>query len=301
MNKRNALLLNILFIFTISSCTEQATPPQESTNKSYSKSKSSSKSKKVHLLQEEKIDDNISKSPVNELQLNEKKSLDTAFIPKTDLIKNRYLEYSINLTYETIKLKDSRKKLLLILEKYGFLTSAHSNISNKNSYMSIDFKIQSTKIYNALIEFDALGILKSEKITVNDLTESMMKSQRKIHRENLRLIRKNKATQFNSYKKRNWMQIENSLERSENNIDTSKNKKWKIEDRVKWAKIHIYLRSPKAPDSIEVPNYLDALTGMINLVLNIFYYILYLMPVFVFIGIFLIFRKKIFSFRIKNK
>ena len=213
------------------------------------------------------------------------KGLKSHFIMPFEHAKERLLEYKVDLTYETKDLLYSRQKLLGLVNKYGFIIKSNSAAEGRYPYVNTTVNIKTDNLYTALKEFDDIGILMNENITAIDHTEQMVLSQKKIQREQLRIARRNRASGKINPTSKNWSNIENSLERSEDKLDANAHEKWKIEDRVSWAKIQLYVRGPENPVEIKVPNYLDAFKTMINAILEFLYGIIVALPFLIIIAL----------------
>ena len=233
-----------------------------------------------------------------------KQGLVTHFIAPMDYAKERLLEYSVKLTYESHNLLKSRRELLGIISKYGFIKNSTSSVERKNTYMNTGVYIKTDLFYDALRDFEVLGILLNERITVNDHTGNMVLNERKVKREQLRIKRKNRAVGQVTSRSKTWKDTEGSLEKSEDALDRSEHEKWKIKDKISWAFVHLYLKGPRTPDTVEVPDYSNAFVGMINLMLKVFYLVINILPFIIFL-ILIIWKRKsigrIFSRRKKSE
>ncbi|PJZ53504.1 DUF4349 domain-containing protein [Leptospira adleri] len=189
----------------------------------------------------------------------------------------RLLEYNIQLSYTCTDLVKTRKELLDYIAKYGYLESS-SAINSKTPYMSVRMHVRSAKLYEALLDLDKLGVLISEDISTIDHTEGMVWQKRKTTREKIRLSRRNNANQQIGAASKNWEVIEESIERSEDELDLAEQETWKIKDRVSWATIAVNFGTPAPPDAIEVPEYRNAFVGILNAFLQLSYYLLWILP-----------------------
>jgi len=205
----------------------------------------------------------------------------------------RLLEYKINLTYKCEDISQSRIKLLELISDFGFFDRSVTSISGKYQSMVVDMKIKADLLYRALAGFDAVGRLVHEDITAVDHTENMALNELKVRREKLRLMRKGHAAESAAPGSKTWKDVQDLTEQSENNLDNSEHEMWKIRDSVSWASIHLALQGPEVSDTVEVPDYSNALVGMVNFFLNLVYGILYLLPVIALVIIILAYRKKI--------
>ena len=222
------------------------------------------------------------------------------FVAPMELAKERLLEYRVDLTYECADLVRSRMELLGIVSKFGFIKNSSASIETRTSYVTSDLMVKSEKLYETLLELDRVGVLRAENISVIDHTEEMVLNDRKGRREQTRITRKNIASGQVTAAAKNWSDIENSLERSEDSLDASEHAKWQIRDKVAWALVHVNLKGPDVPNRIEVPRYSDAFKGLVNLFLWMIYAMVYLIPVAIVAGLIVwkrdaiagIFRKK---------
>ncbi len=204
------------------------------------------------------------------------------FLEPMEFAKERLLEYRVDLTYESGNLQKSRKELLGIVAKYGFIKQAGASLEDQPPVVVSDVLIKSDKIYEALQELDKVGALVTENISVTDHTEDMALQERTVRREQLRVARKNTAAGQVAPAARSWSEIENSLAQSEDRLDTAEHGKWKIRDKVAWAWIHVNL---KGPDRIHVPNYFNAVVGMVNFLLRLLWVVIYLLPLVAIAGL----------------
>ncbi|AOP33557.1 hypothetical protein A0128_06670 [Leptospira tipperaryensis] len=211
----------------------------------------------------------------------------------------RLLEYNIQLSYECNDLVKTRKELLDYIAKYGYLESS-SAVNSRTPYMSVRMHVRSAKLYEALLELDKLGVLISEDISTTDHTEGMVWQKRKTTREKIRLSRRNNANQQIGAGSKNWEVIEESIERSEDELDLAEQETWKIKDRVSWATIAVSFGTPTPPDAIQVPEYKNALVGILNAFLQLSYYLLWWTP-FLILGSFLVYFGGIVYQKFRNK
>ncbi|MBP7736926.1 MAG: DUF4349 domain-containing protein [Spirochaetes bacterium] len=197
------------------------------------------------------------------------------FLEPMEFAKERLLEYRIDLTYESGDLQKSRHELLAIVAKYGFIKDANTSLQDQPPEVISDVVVKSDKIYEALRDLDRVGTLVSERINVTDHTEEMVLQERTVKREQLRVARKNTAAGQVAPAVKSWSEIDSSLTQSEDKLDAAEHGKWKIRDKVAWAWIHVNL---KGPDRINVPNYFNAVVGMINFLLKLLWVVIYLIP-----------------------
>ncbi|RHX85631.1 DUF4349 domain-containing protein [Leptospira stimsonii] len=225
--------------------------------------------------------------------------LGKVFAPIGGTTSERLLEYNIQLSYECKDLIKTRKELLDYIAKYGYLESSSAS-NSRSPYMSVRMHVRSAKLYEALLELDKLGALLSEDISTIDHTEGMVWQKRKTTREKLRLSRRNNANQQIGAGSKNWEVIEESIERSEDELDLAEQETWKIKDRVSWATIAVTFGTPIPPDAIQVPEYRNALVGILNAFLQLSYYLLWWTP-FLILGSFLVYFGGIVYQKFRNK
>jgi hypothetical protein len=221
------------------------------------------------------------------------------FLTPMEFAKERLLEYRVDLTYESGDLSKSRHELLGIVAKYGFIKQAGTSLEDQPPAVVSDLLIKSDKIYEALRDLDRVGRLVSENISVTDHTEEMALQERTVKREQLRIERKNAAAGQVAPAVKSWSEIDNSLTQSEDRLDAAEHGKWKIRDRVAWAWIHVSL---KGPDRINVPDYFNAVVGMVNFLLKLLWVVIYLLPLAAIAGL-IIWKRRVIAalFRRKKK
>lgn len=220
--------------------------------------------------------------------------LGQVFVPLQNT-SERLLEYQVQLSYQTQNLIKTRKDILGFITKYGFIESS-SAVNADSPYMSLRIRIRSEKLYEALIELDSYGVLLNEDISTVDHTEGMVWQKIKSNREKIRLGRRTNANNQISANSKNWQAIEEAITDSENNLDQSEHEIWKIKDRVKWATLSLNFSSPIPPDKIQVPIYKNAFVGILNVFLELTYYIIWMVPFLILAGILYLPLKKIYKY-----
>lgn len=202
--------------------------------------------------------------------------LGQVFVP-IQLTAERLLEYQVQLSYQTQDLIKTRKDILGFITKYGYIESS-SAVNTDSPYMSLRIHIRSEKLYEALIELDTYGVLLSEDISTVDHTEGMVWQKVKSNREKIRFTRRSNANNQTSANSKNWEAIEEAVTDSENNLDNAEHEIWKIKDKVKWATLSIQFSSPIPADKIQVPTYRNAFVGILNVFLELTYYLIWMIP-----------------------
>ncbi|MBL8995442.1 MAG: DUF4349 domain-containing protein [Spirochaetia bacterium] len=189
----------------------------------------------------------------------------------------RLLEFSGELFYRSKDIQSARKFLLDWSAKYGFLAESHA-YGGETPSLSSTIHLRSERLYEALSELDRLGILDSERFSTVDHTESMMLQTLRKKREEKRLSRRQAASSGLGASEKNWQAIESALAASEDQSDQAEFEKWKILDRVKWAKIRVDVSLPVPAEKIELPNYKKAFVRAANALLKLSYGLLIALP-----------------------
>ncbi len=194
----------------------------------------------------------------------------------------RLLEYNAKLVFQNDDFLKAREDLIKIISRYGYLRSGSTDISGSSSILTVSASVHSKDLYAFLLDASSVGKLVIENIWANDHTEAMALAERKISREDLRILRKAKSQAGLSPAAKNWVDIEESIKASEDSLDNAEHGKWKVKDAVAWAKIEIEV-SPVS--IIKIPSYKKALFGSVNMVLYLLYALLYMLPVLIIISL----------------
>ena len=150
--------------------------------------------------------------------------------------------------------------------------------------MTVRAVVRTPQIYEALVEFDKLGQLTNENISSIDHTDNLVWQNRKSVREKKRISRKNFASRQITSESKNWEAIDRSLTQSENEDDRAEHEIWRTHDKISWTKVTLSLHPPTPPVVVEIPNYRKAFIGIINLMLDLSYYLIWSIPVLLFFG-----------------
>ncbi|MBN1533213.1 MAG: DUF4349 domain-containing protein [Spirochaetes bacterium] len=210
--------------------------------------------------------------------------LDVNFLAPMDKAKGRLLEYTVSLSYETENILESRRKLLELVSRYGFITHSTAVADTRQPFVNAEVMVKTELLYEALKDFESLGLLKNENINVIDHTEGMVLNERRVQRENLRIMRRNRAMGQLTAQNKNWEAVEQNIEQSEERLDQAEHGKWQIQDKVAWVRVQVSLRGPDLPNRIDVPLYRNAFIGLLNLTLRLVYLLIWLAP-FIVLGI----------------
>lgn len=208
--------------------------------------------------------------------------------PITDASKSRLLEYTIQLNYKVADIDKTRESLLNIVKKESYISRSQTNLSSGLESMYVQIHIPVSAMYQTLIELDKIGQLTYEDIQTEDLTDKNEEQKIKLSREAIRGSRRAKAVHKGSSENWNWKDREEALERSENNEDLAKLESWKIKDRVAWAKVNITISGKELPSRVQIPNYKNAFVSAVNFLLELTYYLAWLIPVILIV--FLLFK-----------
>ncbi|PJZ65294.1 hypothetical protein CH371_12910 [Leptospira wolffii] len=207
--------------------------------------------------------------------------------PKVGNLKiGRLLEYKANLSFTVENFISARKFLLELSSKYGFVLNEnfYSSDGASPSSMNVTFHVRSSDLYEVLLELDKLGALVSENIEVEDHTESFTLEQIHAKRERIRGARRGELANRASTK--TAAEIEALVAESEDAADSAEFEKWKILDRVSWAKITVHVEGPRMPKSVEVPNFKDAWIDLVEIGLKLLLLFIYILPLAILIGLF---------------
>lgn len=146
--------------------------------------------------------------------------------------------------------------------------------------MTLSVRVRSSNLYAALNDLDAIGALTSENITVYDHTENSVYQQMLAAREEIRNRRRSLANAKTDTGSKNWEATENLLSQSEDKQLQARMEEWRIGDRTGWATLKITLSLPVvvAPAPVEVPEFRNAFVGLLNLLLQLVYALIYIVP-----------------------
>ncbi|MCG9875364.1 MAG: DUF4349 domain-containing protein [Leptospiraceae bacterium] len=203
----------------------------------------------------------------------------------------RLLEYQVNLEFESRNFSKTRDDLYKMAGSFGFLQQSNDSfLSYKNLNASVWVKTE--KLYEFLEASNALGKLRSESISANDLTYENYVQNVTLNRELIRGQRRSKALSGSSDAK-NYTDRERLLSESEEKEDSAKKEKWLINDRVSWAKVQISIIDPNQEKSIHVPDFSEVFYDLASFFLYLMYLGLYALPL-IFIGIFIYIKRSFF-------
>lgn len=199
--------------------------------------------------------------------------------PISEASKSRLLEYTIQLNYKVESIEKAREVLLNVVKKESYIANSQTNLSSGYETMALQVQIPVTAMYDTLLQMDKIGQLTYEDIRTQDWTEHNELQKIKLTREGLRMVRRSKAANKGSAETWNWKDREEALERSEDTADAAKLESWKIKDHVAWAKVNISISGKELPTKIHLPNYKDALVSALNFLLELTYYLVWIVPI----------------------
>src|SRR5271157_3604040 len=217
MHKRFIIVLAAAVIFTAASCEGKKFFGGKDEAQKKGNNPSVTRANNVDLKQpsgEEEKSETVSEKPESKKEANDNTGLSQAFVPlsQSNIIKGRYLEYSLSLYYKTGDFKGSRLALMKLVQRYGFLVSASTDISAPRDSVTVQASVKSDSMYDFLYELENIGSLYSENITVSDHTGEMVLEEIKSRTEKIRIERKNAAMGQITAARRTWEDVESSLE-----------------------------------------------------------------------------------------
>jgi|GEM_PF-652486 len=204
-------------------------------------------------------------------------SLGKIFTPATT--NERKLEYNLAVNYQIDSLKSARAFFNQWIPRYGFLLQETAS-GDSNGYMTLRVRVRSSNLYAALNDLDAIGKLTSENISVHDHTENAIYQQMLAAREDIRNRRRTIANANTGTGSKNWEATENLLSASEDKQLATRMEEWRVSDRIGWATLTITLSLPATPyvAPVEVPHFRNAFVGLLNVLLQLVYLGIYLVP-----------------------
>lgn len=280
----------ILFFFCIAvTCSKAKVQSEKSEETTPAASSREARKEDIAIDKDSEVEDNLRQEKKTDSNI----SLGKIFFPTMES-RDRFLEYSISLSYDCKDLLLARKEMLNLIPKYGFLESSTASSSNSR-YMTTRITVRSRQLYEVLQELDKLGRLTNENITSIDHTDNLVAQNRKSAREKKRIARKNIASRQITSESKNWEAIDRSLTQSEDAEDQSEHEIWRVHDKISWTKIILTLSLPEAPPGIKIPDYRNAFVGMTNLMLNVTYYLVWFLPIIVILGAMGYYGKKLYK------
>ncbi|MCB1177861.1 MAG: hypothetical protein KDK36_09805, partial [Leptospiraceae bacterium] len=183
-----------------------------------------------------------------------------------------------NLSFQVNNISEAREKLIKIAKINSILKNSNTNISESTEMLNAEIYTPVDKMYETILLLGNIGTLTNETVSTEDWTEHNQLQKIKTEREITRSKRRSKAASSGKAENWTWKDREELLERSEDNLDMAKMENWKIQDKIKWAKIRIYIHGGESGFKIHVPNYKNAFVSSINFFLNAIYVFLWILP-----------------------
>ncbi len=299
--KRLSVIFICAFLVIPAFSCKKAESPSEEAAAPASMSEPAMQAKSVMDNRAGAVEEQKAEADGSAMKLDDGRGLQGHFLASMDLAKERLLEYRVEMAYETKDILASRRALLAVVAKYGYVKSGSAALDESRATVASDVYVKSDKLYDALMELDRIGTLLAENISATDHTEDMALQNLKEKRERVRIARKGIASGQATAASRNWNDIENSLSQSEDGLDAAEHKKWQIRDRVTWACIHVDLNGPEQPGRIKVPKYVNAFIGLLNFLLLLAYGLIYIMPFAALAGVIVWKRKEIMAIFSRKK
>lgn len=180
-------------------------------------------------------------------------SIRESMYTENSISKTRLLEYRISLAVEVSELASARQQFLSVLsENKSFLTQAQTYPVSGKEYMNVQVFVPVSNLIGFLKSVQKIGNVNSETINTEDHTEANELQKIVMEREEQRGRRRNKAVSSASSANWNWKDREDALERSEDGFDHAKLEKWKIQDKVNFAKVSIQITGKKVESDFEL-------------------------------------------------
>ena len=189
----------------------------------------------------------------------------------------KLLEFQVQLNFEVINFVDARKKLFKMIDKYGYIDHSAAS-ANNDTHMNTSFYVRSSQLNKFLIEVEKVGKLVFEEIHAIDHTANHAWQKTLIRREGIRGKRKQNALK-GSPSRKNWQDREDSLSGSEDNLDKAQHEKWKIMQRIEWARVEVSMLAPPKVKSIDTPAFRDTFVNLVSILLSILNALIYILPV----------------------
>ncbi|MCB1172463.1 MAG: DUF4349 domain-containing protein [Leptospiraceae bacterium] len=189
--------------------------------------------------------------------------------------QTRLLEYKVDLQIESKDLLQSRKNMLAIVQKYGFIVTSNVE-AGTTPWLQGRLRVKSDSLYEVLLQSSTLGSIQAESIQVIDHTENDVLQKRKIQRSEIQQARRTRS--LANTERKDWAARERLLSESEEKEDQASQERWRIQDRVSWAEVTIHINGPRQAPQISVPLYQEALIDLVNGLLYLSWLSLYLIP-----------------------
>lgn len=254
------LLICTLIILILSECSKEKsaekTPSSVSQTGAATAERKKMESPKTEKLsdEDEQVESNAP-APAQDSESKEKSkfSVKDFMYTENSVSKSRLLEYRIALSLEVSELSAARQQFLSVLsENRSFLTQAQTYPLSGKEYMNVQAFVPVSNLIGFLKSVQKIGTVNSETVSTEDHTEANELQKIIMEREEQRGRRRIKAVSSASSANWNWKDREDALERSEDGFDHAKLEKWKIQDKVNFAKVSIQITGKKVESDFEL-------------------------------------------------
>jgi hypothetical protein len=221
-------------------------------------------------------------------QTGSERGIDKVFVPVTTVAKERYLAYSMNLTYKCENFLAARKQIITSIPKFGFILSCETTINDCSSSLSAVFKVRYDSLYSFINTLQTLGCLQRESISGTDHTGEVFMNSLQIKRQKERVARKSDIVSTTNVRSRAFDNSEEDLTSQEETLDQKEFEKWQFNDRISWVEVTLELVGPQKvyqeKETILVPSYKHVLYATVSGLLQVSVVLLYLLPWILLLG-----------------
>lgn len=140
--------------------------------------------------------------------------------------------------------------------------------------------IPAKNLFTVMQKIEYLGRVNEETVNTKDHTSKYfrqnLRSQRMAFRISTRLQNLNK----NNKKAGDYLQQQAALENAEEIEDDTKQQKWLLKDKVKWASVSVKIEGPEKEiyKSIEIPDFEQGFYSLIESLLKFIYSLIFIIP-----------------------
>jgi hypothetical protein len=216
-------------------------------------------------------------------------SIPKVFIPLNTLARERYLAYSMDLSYKCDEFLKARKLLIDAVPKAGFILSCETTINEYGSSLTAVFKIKQDSLYNFIKSIEPIGYLQREFINGVDHTGEVFFNSLQIKRQKERVGRKAEIAGATSVYARSFDNREEELTNQEDVLDQREYEKWQFNDQISWVEVRLQLTGPQktyqVTPKIVVPQYKTAFYTIISGLLAFSVALLYVVPFILIAGL----------------
>ncbi len=249
------------------------------------------------LPEKERIDDAVAENGASL----RKRSIDPRTVLPAIESNERMLEYTMSLRYESDDILDSRRKLMNIVSRYGYLSGSSTQIDDDYQYLNLTCRVKTDSIYNMLGALASIGRLKHEDVSVTDMTGENVQRTIRQKTEMLRTRRREEALRDYNLSTIKYEQREMLLQQSEDNLDQLEYELWQLEDRAAWSTVTVTVERPQSTVNIVIPSFHTALIQMINGLLFFLYGIVRFLPFIAVVALLILKRHAIMDFIARRK